>query len=165
MKPGNLIPAIHQGPAPHRPRSKAPGQGSSASRRRFSRAPRSTIHSSGASTTRRRAPQPPPIIGGPRKAPRPSISGALTARGAKGKARPAAQAVPRRGRTPTAGLSPAPPAGAAQPGSDRCRCARNTRGEALDAEKASRPPQTDHRSLFRAEAEERKQERPSAPPS
>ncbi|KAJ1155448.1 hypothetical protein NDU88_008178 [Pleurodeles waltl] len=161
----NRVPAIHQGPAPHRPRSKAPGQGSSASHRQFRRAPRSTTHSSGASTTRRRAPRLSPIIRGPQEGP-----SALNPRrpGRKGRQGEGPSRGPGRASLrlhPNYWAEPAPPAGAAQPGSDRCRRTQNTRGDPRDAGKASRPPQTGHRSLFRAEAAERKQERPSAPPS
>ncbi|KAJ1082564.1 hypothetical protein NDU88_002729 [Pleurodeles waltl] len=94
-KPGNRVPAIHQGPAPHRPRSKSPGQGSSASRHRFKLAPRSTSYSSGTSSPRHRARSSHQVSGAPRKATRPSVPGALATRSTQGEGRLVAQAAQR----------------------------------------------------------------------
>ncbi|KAJ1177692.1 hypothetical protein NDU88_002944 [Pleurodeles waltl] len=129
-KPVNRVPAIHQGPAPHRPRSKSPGQGSSASRHRFKMAPRSISYSSGTSSTRRRAPQLSPGIRGPQQGPlaiSPRCPGHQEHLGGRPVSRPRPRLTPRSCCTPTAGPRPAPLAGAAQPGSDRRRRARDTR--------------------------------------
>ncbi|KAJ1182093.1 hypothetical protein NDU88_007288 [Pleurodeles waltl] len=129
-KPGNRVPAIHQGPAPHRPRSKSPGKGSSASRRCFKMAPRSTSYSSGTSSTRRWVPQLPPGIRGPQEGP-----SALNPRRPGNQEHPGGRPIPRpRPRLAqwphsNCRAAPAPPAGATQPGSDRRCRAWDTRRE------------------------------------
>ncbi|KAJ1104132.1 hypothetical protein NDU88_001547 [Pleurodeles waltl] len=106
------------------------------------------------------------LSGGPRKAPRPSIPGTLAARGAKGKARPAAQAAPRAaGAHQLLGRSPLLPRKRRNPAPTGAAAPRTPGGSRAAWGKPPGLPQTGHRSLFRAEVAERKQERPSAPPS
>ncbi|KAJ1165118.1 hypothetical protein NDU88_005547 [Pleurodeles waltl] len=157
-KPGIWVPAIHQGPAPHRPRSKSPGQGSSASHHRFKMAPRSTSYSSGTSSTRRRAPQLSPGIRGPQEGPsalNPRCPGHQEHSGGRPVRQPRPHLVPRSGHTPTARPHPAPQAGAAQPGSDRRCRARDTWREKRYTGKPPGLPQTGPESVFRAKAVER----------
>ncbi|KAJ1142489.1 hypothetical protein NDU88_008803 [Pleurodeles waltl] len=79
--------------------------------------------------------------------------------------RPRPRLAPLRGRIPTPGPSPAPPAGAVQLGPDWSRGARTPGGSLAMYGQPPGFPQAGRRTLSRAEAAERKQKRFIAPPS